>query len=522
MAYLMRAGYFDPIDYNDYLGFFYEGSLTHNDKNLILALRRGESPEVTAVVNNPAVVIGKLDHETLDDGRGLIASLVDYLCSQYVVPQDGLDEVHASDPLAGKLGTTFSAAGLCMERFAEVVEVVMRGQNTTALIEAIHYTEPHLLVDLLAYAELFVESEPRQALLCAIFNNLARVQVEALEDYGILDILAGLEDVSAVVPSLAAAEGAWSLPRNYPVRFINLSHATTADDLRQLVSWGCVAPQLDMLQLICLTFESGEGRDTPVTYRRLLALELEGVDQLLLQSPVAFVEQLLQQSGMLDESSDSLSAILTAVGGKSEWVQPLLERTSCQLVSLADAPAALWGQLLSTDKVSARSKAVWTFFLQPAPAVTEEGDFVSFDTDERLNFDEGVLTTFIVQHAQVLAPILWKYHPEHHSELQRYLLNAHAIPNDILGQLLASTTLTSTDVLNALAPMRWPILVASGFLPYSQAVLNVIRKWAHKHEAKYLEYHGRLQGPSAHSKHESSEPIPPHDSASADDGGAWL
>lgn len=436
MTYLMRAGYFDPVDYNDYLGFFYEGSLTHNDKNLILALRRGESPQVTAEVNNPAVVIGKLDHETLEDGRGLIAGLVDYLCSQYVVPQDDPDDGRAIDPLAGKLDAIFKAAGFNMERFAGLVDVVMRGQNMAALLEAIYYTEPHLLIDLLAESELFLASEPRQALVCAIFSNLAEEQVEALERGGLLGFLAELQDVSNVVPLLAAAEGTWYSPRNHPVRFSNLSQMTTVDELRQLLSWGCIAPKLDMLQLIFTTFEGGEGREAPVTYRRLLALKLDGVDQLLLDDPREFIEQLLRQSGALEESAASLSAMLTALGGKSEWVEPLLERTSCQLASLADAPMDIWGQLLNADKVSGKAEAVWAFFLQPAPANTEEDGFVSYYDDALVNFDEAVFAAFIKQHAQVLAATLWNFHSERHLDLQRYLSSANAIPNDIRAQLL--------------------------------------------------------------------------------------
>src|SRR3990167_1145234 len=78
VSYLMRHGFFD-IDYADYFGYFYEGSLTTEDKNLILDLRRGVSPDVATVVGTPKKVVEKLDTDDLGNGRGIIVGLIEYL-----------------------------------------------------------------------------------------------------------------------------------------------------------------------------------------------------------------------------------------------------------------------------------------------------------------------------------------------------------------------------------------------------------------------------------------------------------
>ncbi|WDU64844.1 hypothetical protein LRS56_10480 [Pseudomonas poae] len=492
VTYLMRAGYFDT-DYNDYLGFFYEGSLTQGDKNLILALRQGEMPEVSTLVNNPGLVLGKLDHELLEGGRGLIAGLVDYMCSQYIDPDADSIEGQTDDPFAGALDATLKMARLSMDRLAEVIDSLLPGPNTRVLIQAIHRTDPLLLIDLFTFSTRFQASGPRQAFVCAVFSSLTPEQVQALSDAGILDSLAGLEDVTQVMPLLAHGNDTWEWLRNNPVHFYNLSDTTPADDLKQLLSWGCVAPRLEMLRLICFSSDAdGEG-DGPVTFRRLQALQLDGIDSLLSLDPNEFVGQLLSQEGMLDESSESLSALLAAVGGKSNWVAPLLERTSCQLRSLESVPTQTWELLLNVDRISNRADAVWTYFLQPTVANSEDDYFIENDGVERFNFDKTILAGFIERHVDVLKPTLWERHPDRHRELQQYLLRTEVFTNATLAKLLSTTDLKSMDVLSTVPAVRWEMLVTSKFLPYSVEILKIIQNSARQHEAAYLARHGRVQ-----------------------------
>ena len=60
VVYLMRHGYFDT-DYTDYFGYFYSGSLTSEDKNLILELRRGVLVDIATVISAPKKAAEKLD-----------------------------------------------------------------------------------------------------------------------------------------------------------------------------------------------------------------------------------------------------------------------------------------------------------------------------------------------------------------------------------------------------------------------------------------------------------------------------
>lgn len=487
MTYLMREGFFDT-DYNDYLGFFYEGSLTQDDKNLILSLRRGESPEVTATVNNPGKVIGKLDHETLEGGRGLIAGLVDYLCSQCIASDKAGLGNRFDGPLGTKLVGVFLSASQFMERFGEVVAVALTGPNTSVLVQAIYQADPALFRALLATSAQFQDSQPRQALLCALFSGLKDEQVIALESsgYGVLDSLLDLESVADVVPLLAEGKGAWEWLRKQPVRFYNLRD-TTADDLKELVTWRCIAPQLDMLRLICTTFEVEDRRDIPVTCARLLALGLEGIHMFLWQDSQVVVEQLLSQDCVLEESAESLSLLLRVVDEDAEQVSKLLEHTDCQFEELMNAPAVAWGQLLESNRITEKAEAVWTYFLPVFKAGTADERPAVNIKGESFMFERARLVTFIERNLEVLTDTLWTVQPDFHDELQQYLLRNDVFSNDTLARLISNAALKSISVLSKALPVsRWEMLVASNFLPYSVEIHSVVKISASDHEAEYL------------------------------------
>lgn len=473
---LMRAGFFD-VDYNDYLSFFYEGALTQDDKNLILALRRGESPQVMTVVNDPARVLGKLEHDSLEEGRGLISGLVEYLCSQSSASDEG--------PHAGKLATILNAAPQCMNRFAEMVDSLLPSPHVRALIHSIYDTDPALLEGLV----LSVPSGPRQALLCAIFSSLTPEQVNVLEDgdSGILHSVQGLPDVADLVPLLAQGEGAWKWLHEQPVLFDNLSDTTRADDLKQLVSLGFVEPRLDMLRLICSTFETASGNDELITYRRLLALELGGIDKLLDHAPHTLIKELLSQSDVLDESVESLTKLLTAGADKPDQVAALLEHTKCQLIALESTPEAIWSLLLDAERISDKSQAVWTYFRAIPVFSPRQSIFAPPKGGYSKKPERAVLRTFIERNAEALADTLWTLHPEHNHELQRHLLQDTILRNDTLKLLLSTTTLKSTDVLSKIPEARWGMLVASSFLPYTEEISNIVKMNASQPEAERFE-----------------------------------
>ncbi len=246
VIYLMRHEYFDT-DYTDYFGYFYAGSLTSEDKNLILELRRGVSVDIATVISAPKKAAEKLDTDDLSDGRGIIVTLIEYLSS---CPYNDSGMGHERSKLATILGSGLDGH---LDRMAQATEILISTAASQKFIQAVYVLEPGLFQALLN-AERFEPAVLRQALISAVMDGLEvaqLTQVNSMSGKGIYDAIASLEDVSRLMPGLEAGGKGWPWLKQLPMRFSALNDSILLDDLKKLIEWGCVEVNLNMLTLIC-------------------------------------------------------------------------------------------------------------------------------------------------------------------------------------------------------------------------------------------------------------------------------
>lgn len=497
VSYLMRHGYFDT-DYTDYFGYFYAGSLTSEDKNLILGLRGGVSPDVTTVISAPNKVIEKLDADDLNDGRGIIVTLIEYLARCPYTDPDMSER--------NKLATILKS-GLedHLDRMAEATEILISGPSSTRFVQAVHAIEPGLFRALLMKTDRFESVVSKQTLVGAIMDGLEVAQVRQLDHQPytqIHDTVEGLEDVSRLMPRIEMGDKGWAWMRMPPVRFSNLSDVTHRDDLKNLIKWRCVELNLHMLSLICRKAEAPHSEKAEatylyksdhfsnlVTYRRLKALDIEGLDDQLLLSPVEFADVLLSQLGVLDESAESLSRLLWAIHESSDMgeMDQLFDRTICGFGRLEDVPQPLWAKVLSSDRVSMKREAVWTFFSKVLLAALDEKGC------EQMHMD--AFASFIKRHALQLQKELWETEVSLHQKLQRYLLASTGIDNKTLEELFAGHVLDDATILDGsfglLPKERWEMLVSSSFLAFTPEIRQRIQAYNPDLDVPYLVAHWR-------------------------------
>ncbi|WP_458722514.1 YobI family P-loop NTPase [Pseudomonas brenneri] len=494
VIYLMRHGYLDT-DYPDYFGYFYPGSLTAEDKNLLLGLRGGAIPDVTTVISAPKTVVGKLDVDDLGDGRGIIATLIDYLVSgAYSAP----DWSHERELLM-----TIFRNGLKdhLGRMAEAAELLISGPSSHRFVRAIFEFEPSLFRALLTEAPRFETVIPKQLLIGAILDGLTPDQLQALDVHPNTEIrntIEALEDNSRLMPQLKVGEGGWSWLKTLPVQFSHLGETTPLDDLAQLIEWRCIDFNLHMLTLICQRGDSKTSADLQsksahnsanVTYSRLKALNIKGLDEQLLESPDALASVLLSQTGELDESAESLSTLLKVLDHAVETtgMQQLFARTTCEVERLEDIPQVLWVSALSTDRVSMQADAVWSFFDKVLLAtITEKGC-------EQADMD--AFADFIKRHTNQLSKKLWTTNNVLHVDLQGYLLGASEIDNETVVELFAELTLNNPVILSGsfgkLPAERWAMLASADFLAFTPEIRDCIRMYDLNLEVPYLLAHWR-------------------------------
>ncbi|EJM17016.1 hypothetical protein PMI21_02778 [Pseudomonas sp. GM18] len=485
VIYLMRHGYFDT-DYTDYFGYFYEGSLTSEDKNLILELRRGVSVDVATVISAPKKVMEKLDTDDLSDGRGIIVTLIEHLSS---CPYSDPSMSHERSKLA-----TILRSGLDghLERMAHATEILVSAPTSPKFIQAVYVLEPGLLRALLN-AERFESAVLRQALISAVMDELEVAQlsqIDSMPGKEIYEAIASLEDVSRLMPGLEAGGKGWPWLTELPMRFSALNDSIVLDELKKLIKWGCIEVNLSMLTLICQKAESIQAKKADhsqsiISYRRLQALEIKGLNDLLLESPEEFTNTLLTQVGTLDESAASFNELLLAIleeSDDSDAVVQLFDRTTCTFDRLEDTTPSLWAKMLLSDRVKLKAVAVWTFFKDIlVPALEHKGC-------ETLDME--VFATFIQRHVKELRGDLWDFNTSMHPELQKYLVGPTGLSNEALELLFANVVLNDPGIFKGLQSReRWEMLASAPFLAYDPEIRECIRTFSADLEAPYLAAH---------------------------------
>ena len=220
-----------------------------------------------------------------------------------------------------------------------------------------------------------------------------------------------------------------------------------------------------MLSLICAKSEAGQdskdAKSEPadvciVSLRRLQALGINGLGNYLLSHADELGSALLDQSAVLDESSDSLTSLLAEVDADHDLTNRLFDHTTCDLHTLTDAPRYLWARALESDRLVAKADAVWIF----EKVVGPDGNV----SDEEIGSEPtAVFTGFIARNASSLKGTLWQSTSADWS-LQQYLLSSTGISNDVLQVLLDGVVLQDLAMIKiALPEGRWGMLVAPSF-----------------------------------------------------------
>lgn len=490
VSYLMQHGFLDA-DYTDYLGYFYQGSLTPGDKDLILSLRRGVLPEVATPVDSPSTVLEKLKSDELDEGRGIIVDLIACLSARPTLLATTSADVQLSHVLRSGLNEH-------TERMAIAVRELLSRTEADGFVHAVYRLEPKLFrrlfdaKDTEGAGSVFEGSEARQSLVKAIVDNLSESDFKTLADDASTDLVPtidGLEDVSRLMPGLESNVGAWAWLRAYPVQFASLGHAMSLAELERLIDWGCIKINLPMLSLICAKSEAGQdskdAKSEPadlgiVSLRRLQALGINGLADYLLSHADELVTALLDQSAALDESSETLASLLAEVDTDHDLTDKLFDHTTCDLQALTDAPKHLWAKALESDRVAAEAEAVWTYFDE---IIAPDGHVSG---EESGSESTSVFTGFIVRNASSLKGKLWQSTSADWA-LQQYLLSSISLSNNVLKVLLDGVVLQDLSIIKAALPEgRWIMLVASTFLPYSSEVRSIVLSTCPHLEGQYL------------------------------------
>lgn len=476
VVYLLRSNYLDT-DYSDYLGFFYEGSLTRGDQNLLLALRRRVLLDVAEPVANATQVIGKLDHDCLDGGCGIIAALLAEL-SLTAVPTD------LSDVRTQKLEVILRGGEKHLTRMADAVMIILEGEALSKFIQAVHVIQPDLYLRLFE-TEKFLEVNARQALICALLDSLVPKQL--MESDGrsqLLEIIQELPVVDALIPKLSSKFSGWAWLRREPVRFKALEVGVGQDTLRRLVEWDCLELSLPMIKLLCDTLD---GTQADVSYARLRSLNLVGLNIAIEGDPHAFIGELLDQEGVIQEDEESLRYLLSQIRDEATLQQEYFGRTACKLDNLEGFSDNIWECALLHDRVVSVASAAWQYYDHMIVRPTEKPS-ESPDVAERQVINE-IFADFLIRNA-VEAQKLWDDTRDDLDCLQTLIIVSELIDESTLERIFARSSIMAEAIVDAVMTReRWEYLATADFVPFDVEINEAFGNQGVDLELAYLRKH---------------------------------
>lgn len=478
IKYLLVAGHLDQ-DYPDYLGHFYGHTIGREDMNLLLLLRQGDECDVASRIEDPDKLLKKLRLEHIDQGRGIIADLLAYLCRSYAASPTG--------PYTHYLQKLLNDAGTHMPRFTEAVGILLGRGEGAALVRTLFSLKSALIGGLFGKGG-FADETSKQTFLIAVLDTLDLEQMQTLDvsDATIGQSIASLTHVGMLIPRITAAARGWPWLNQSELRFASLGPATAFDDLLALANADLLEPSLAMLRLLVVENRLDTTVAANVTIERLRELDVPGVTRFVTKHLFAIVSELLTQDGLFDESAGCSLWVLEQIISDQTLAREYFDRTTATYTRLGRLPAPLWGAALQNDRIADEADAVRAYECLRDTA-TDVADRTIDGAEETVNF--AVLAEYVTRHVDGLRPQLWTGGAGDR-RLQDWLLTEHRSSDTVAADLLTVPTITDPTLLTeSVTDARLECLARAGALALSEDMLAAILLRPTPVQMAYLSVH---------------------------------
>lgn len=474
--YLVRAGLFG-VDYIDYLGHFYQGSLSYEDKNLIIFLREGQSQDVTVRINNPRGVLEKLSIDDVGGGRGILLNLVEHLRSH-----GALGLPYEKDEYLSEI---FRYSEQNVDRVESLLDAMEEFSSIQFVLKALSDHAKCVFRLLLTEGEVFSLGDRKQDLIIAILASLTASQLEDLsksKEYEIESIIAGLESVTKVLPALSVESTGWRWLKSRSVKFNNLRADINPEHLKLILEHGYIELNLHMLNLLESVFRD----DTmPIvsnlSYAHISRLQAKGLSELIQSNSAQFVKALLSQPGKLPETSESLEYLIKQASGEVALAKELISRTDVVVNDIQCIAEELWEYVISNCRIAASWANVLSYF---------EWRKINEPEEYKENSLGGQLMRYIAlpEHAEDISGSTYNdSQSETLTSFVRSTFSCDALDDQIVKTIFSQIELEHSDLVDVeISSDRWRLLISLPTLPYSKEIFAVVVEKVPELAAAYL------------------------------------
>lgn len=486
VRHLLTNGLLDT-DFSDYFGYFYEHSMSREDMEHVLSVRRFEDIDVHAKVRDPGRFVAKLSAQEIDRGAGILSDVMSHLATRWSAG-DGAER----DRLQLILDSCLSKE----ERFAQALSGVLRSGQQHHLIRAIFELRPQLLRLALDDGSVFVDPVERQRLVRGIIDCLDVGELSELEKIEETKISLALQDISAVdqlLSSIELEERGWAFFKLANLRFRNLSEDTEFETLARLIAIDRLEPSLRMLTLVRdkALADQDAGRNEALSFRVLLELHIEHMRKYIEVHAEDIAGALVTSGDLIPESTESFDEVMSLLLTSPAMMQRFFEATDCPVSSLKPLPAELWASALEEDRVIDVRSAALNYFEKYVDFTGPSALYSDVEASEEDRIRESkeavIFLSFVQRNANAIGKSFWKNDVPMERAMLKYLLWDDNAPDELIDSISSSTTLNVDDLRStALSQDRWAKLVRSSYLPFEASVYALLKEQALPQEAAYL------------------------------------
>lgn len=335
-------------DYFDYSGYFYEGSISRRDKDLMLRIRAGEVLPVDSNVDNPHGVMRRLGPADLMAGRGLIVDLVIQLYSE------GVDGSQSQEKLRAMLADSHLHLG----RMDSLLQGIISSECLPLFVEDALRENPHVLISVMEGSHECAGSPWREMICGSIISSdngrAAFIGEELAGRLGV--IVAGLSDAQAFAASIRNRRRAKDWLDDNGIWIERIDGPIDKESSTALIDMNAITMSIHNIRVLADAF-SLEWARRNFSIRDIRETSENALSSHLLKSPLRAISAVLEQEGSIEEDADQILWALHEIQTlpSKNWPNmtgDLIEKLSFKIDSLAEVSNSVWVKLCVNGRIN--------------------------------------------------------------------------------------------------------------------------------------------------------------------------
>ncbi|GEM_PF-1224832 len=332
-------------DYFDYSGYFYAGSISRSDKELMLRVKAGELLPVESRIDDPAEFLKRMNAAELREGRGILVPIVFHLFG---------DKYDGGDFKADLRSVIFGDSHLYAGRVGELVRALLAEGNRIGAIEYLLVNYPSVMIEAVEPGAECGVAPWREKLIAralSVANQLKGLIGGDLHE-SLREIVSSITDGAEFVSSITDFSQAKSWLDESEVWLYEIDEVLEIEVMERLLSLN--APAVNAHNMRSL----GRFFDPPLAAERIglasIRAQAEGSLKGWLERNYGNVlESIIEQDGDLSEDSSDVKWIISHVSDDLALELRSMERLSFEAQSTDGFPERLWARMLIKKRLAA-------------------------------------------------------------------------------------------------------------------------------------------------------------------------